>query len=253
MKMKMKTKNNKMILVIRTLILLCILIPLIIFIMDMFNVRIPTITDRYDWLSFIGSYILGFSSLTLAYITVSQNEELKAMNKRLAEDNIKSNGYSDIVFNESQDIEKKDGVYTFRLNLTDRKNRPLNKLIVKEIKMLKYDENKHYLNPYEYFSDILDKAWINKEIELEYTPVKNEDRGFYLARIKVSEDILKVIADKFVKFEIKMSIINSFNLEETGLYSFIFDEIKDEPDFIKLHLYHCFAPNRQIKYIDYKN
>jgi len=226
--------------------IIVIVLPLSIFFMDLFNISVSSITDKYDWIAFMGSYVAGIASLIIAYITVSQNEDLKKINKRMAEDNIKVNGYSEIMFNKDQDIEKIDDGYFLRLNLRDKNNRPLNKLIIEKISLSKYNANKNPLNPYDYLSELLAEK---QEVKLEYTPGQATNQDFYLARIKVTNEILKIINDKYTKIEIKMSVINAFSLEESGIYSIIFNDIQDTEKFIKMHIYHTFAPNREINYI----
>jgi hypothetical protein len=187
---------KKLVLIIIGLI---IIVPIVIFVLNYLDFKIVQISKDFDWLGFFVSYISAIASLLLIYVTISQNDDLKKINKNLAEDNIKVNGYSEVMFNEFQDVEKVENNYVFRFNIIDKKNRPLNKIIVREIRLLKYDSSKNYLNPYEYDCDILSENQKNSETELEYTPIKDTTNGFYLARIEIKPEFSKILFDQYVK------------------------------------------------------
>ena len=224
--------------------------PIILLILDLFNIRIIffNITDNYDWLGFLGTYISSIITLFLAYTTVKQNKQIEDINKRISVDNIKANTYSEIKFNKIQTIEKKNGEYFLKLNITDKRNKPLNYLIVKNIRLMKFNESKDYLNPYDDPINILLNT--DEKIDLEYTPdIEDSKKDFYLARIKVEpKNIELVIKDNNVKLELDLDIINSFNLIESGTYSLIINGIKEGEIFIELNVIHNFSPDRKFLY-----
>lgn len=90
-------KNNNFLNFIRKnififiILILYIFIPIFIFKLDISNIirkNFPTISTKYDWLAFLGSYISLLGTLSIAIVSLMQNKSLSQINNKMMDNNL---------------------------------------------------------------------------------------------------------------------------------------------------------------------
>ncbi len=68
----------------KSIVIIAVLIPILIIFLDLFNITsIIPLTNKYDWLGFLGAYISGICTLFLGIISIKQNDTLSNVNKKM--------------------------------------------------------------------------------------------------------------------------------------------------------------------------
>lgn len=183
------------------------------------------------WASYIGnisgSFIGVFTSFAVLWITNKQTQRIEEINRKLQEDSLISNNYSDIRFNEEQAFVRKpnENAYFLKLKLYDEKNRPLVKLNINKIVLLR---SKHSYYGYDEFEPI-ELCDTNSNIQLEYTPKQEKQNvivNFYFGWVKLKTNIDEALdVDLYYRLDISMSIINIFGVEIKQDYFLLINQI----------------------------
>lgn len=216
------------------------LTPIVLLILDFINItNYINITEKYDWLNFIGTYISGLATLTLGYIAFKQNESLSKVNDEMRNDSMVSKCYSQIEIETKNyydanirqyklndyglkmyNIDKGKKVNKYNkiiLHVVDNKNLSLTKGKINEL-VIEFDdkEEKHFEYKYEG----------TDEVKLEVAPQNNsktDNLTYYLPIFLMDdEDNLKKIYEaKKLRITFHMSIKNVFNVRVDGEYTII--------------------------------
>lgn len=222
----------------RILIVVIMVLPMgFLILLDFLNItNILPFTEKYDWLSFIGSYIAGVCTLILGIVSIRQNETLSNINKQMLNNDIISSNYSKIELasehfyedSPSKSLEKSYGII-----MEDKKqnNTDYNRLIVQledlnELPLMcaSIKEMKLYYNSDRPYSDESKIYFSNgEEVKLEVTP--HEDKITYYLPICIvdnKETLEKIFNGNVITLEATILVKNVFNVISEADYTIHF-------------------------------
>ena len=226
--------------IILTFIVLFFLAPIIFLILDLIDVtNIIPLTEKYDWLSFIGTYISGLATLTLGYVAFKQNESLSSVNDEMRNDSMVSNCYSQIEIEcknyydakyrlfkandyglKMYNVDNKKNISNYNkliLHLVDNRNLSLKSGKISEIIVEFSDNNeKHY--KYKYKG--------SGEVKLEVAPQnssKTDYLTYYFPIFLMDEagTLEKIYDAHELRITMHMSIKNVFGVIVDGEYTIV--------------------------------
>lgn len=226
------------------IIIIAFLCPIIIAILDFVDItHIVPLTAKYDWLGFIGAYISGICTLWLGLISIKQNDTLEKVNKKMLNNDMISNCFSQIdvekvnyidnnykkqvdyfgiqMINSSSMEDEQLCYFRIILQVKDKNQLPLVSAQINQLE-IQYKSN----NQLTYFDQSYTyNAEKTNETKLEVTP-NNETISYYLPiYIADNEKVLQEI-DQCGRLRIiaQIDVKNSFDVISSGEYTVIIDK-----------------------------
>ncbi len=230
-------KSNLYILII----VVAIVIPILLMVLDLCNItNIIKFTSKYDWLGFIGAYISGVCTLWLGIISISQNETLEEVNKKMLKNDMISNCFSQIDIENINYLDKnfrkemkyfgidmitenvinKNNLYYFRIiiQIKDENHLPLVSARINKLELqYEFDDGMTIFNKNSKY-----KSNKTNETKLEVTP-NNETISYYLP-INILDnvfDLKQIDKSKELRIVAQIDIKNSFNVISKGEYTIV--------------------------------
>lgn len=226
------------------ILLIALTFPVIIIILDLVNItHIFPLTSKYDWLGFIGAYISGICTLWLGLISIKQNDTLENVNKKMLNNDMISNCFSQIDVESINylDINFKKEMSYFGIDMINKDSKPNSRLYYFRVILQIKDENRlplvsAQINKLEIqykFDDgmtVYDKTSIyevkaTNETKLEVTP-NNEVITYYLP-INILDnamDLKQIAQNNKLKITAQIDVKNSFNVISRGEYTILLNQ-----------------------------
>lgn len=220
--------------------LFSLLLFVTIIILDLVNVStIIPLTNKYDWLSFVGTYFAGVGTIFLGIVSIKQNQKLSSLNKKMLSNDMVSNCFSQIELVGNFYVEdcKEELIDCYGLkmkNIENSESKNYHRIIfrLKDINNLplKCAEIKKLTIQYQINGEFGDKVNIDSvyypsdkalPVTLEVAP--NSSEITYYLPIAIIDDIkiLKnIISSVNLRIIADMSITNSFGVTSNGEYTF---------------------------------
>ena len=183
----------KLLKILNITFIIMLLLFIFIVILDLVNITdFISLSSKYDWLGFVGTYISGMATLILGIISIKQNETLSDVNKKMLHNDMISNCFSMIDVEKTNYIDnvnipyKSDyGLEMHNINsditnkyyrrlilqISDSNDLPLTSGYIKKLK-IDYDGSSGK-------NEVIYKPIKNKYIKLEVTP-NTQDLTYYL-------------------------------------------------------------------------
>ena len=224
----------KLLKILNITFIIMLLLFIFIVILDLVNITgFISLSSKYDWLGFVGTYISGMATLILGIISIKQNETLSDVNKEMLHNDMISNCFSKIDVEKTNYIDnvnipyKSDyGLEMHNINsditnkyyrrlilqISDSNDLPLTSGYIKKLK-IDYDGSSGK-------NEVIYKPIKNKYIKLEVTP-NTQDLTYYLpvCLLDNKSKLNELEKSTFLKITLVMSIKNSFNVISTGEYT----------------------------------
>ena len=228
----------------KVIMIIVILIPILIIVLDLCNItETIKLTSKYDWLGFIGAYISGVCTLWLGMISISQNETLKEVNKKMLKNDMISNCFSQIDIESINYLDKNfrkemeyfgidmitenvidsNNLYYFRviIQIKDENHLPLVSARINKLELqYEFDDGMTVLNKNSKY-----KSNKTNETKLEVTP-NNETISYYLP-INILDnvvDLKQIDKSKKLRIVAQIDIKNSFNVISKGEYTIVLNQ-----------------------------
>lgn len=228
-------KKEIKIAVITSIILLMISVAVTLLVV---NSTVYSNVSNDGWAGYIGnvsgSLIAAFTSFAILWITNKQTQRIEEINKKLQEDDLISNNYSEIRFNEEQEFVRKPNEDSFyiKVKLHDENRKPLIKMNIDKIEFLRSKNSFYGYEEYERIELCKDV----KDVSLEYTPkqeMQNVKENFYFGWVKLNKNMDDILeSDLFYKLAISMSVINIFGVEIKQTYYLLIGKVQNKIETI---------------------
>lgn len=252
-------------------LLTLIIIPFVLIGLDVLNItNILHLTNKYDWLAFIGAYISGLCTIILGIVSTRQNKTLADVNDKMLTNNMITTRFSQIDLEKDQYYdssvnEYNSDVYGIKMTVEDNKvdsNLKYNKIILqlkdKNDLPLTYGKIYNLEVFYGYTT-----AYVNEskriyksngeEVKLEVTP--HEDKITYYLPICIldDEEHLKTIFDSNkIRIVATIYIKNAFNVVSKAEYTIHLDKNGFNTGWVKYSLYGRKIYFKEITYDEVK-
>ena len=237
-------------------LLVVIIIPFVLIVLDILNItNILHLTNKYDWLAFIGAYISGLCTIILGIVSTKQNQTLADANKKMLTNNMITTRFSQIDLEKDQYYdssinEYNNEVYGIKMTIADNEgesNLKYNKIILqlKDKNDLPLTYGKIYIMEvfYGYTTPYVDEnkriyESSGEEVKLEVTPHKDKNTYYLPICILDDEEYLKAIFDSSkIRIVATIYIKNAFNVVSKAEYTIHLNKNGFNTSWAKYSLY----------------